>query len=116
MIAAIIDLLLISLLIATCMYCMALNRRLSVLRAGQTDLNKAIESFDGAAQIVKTAMTKVEAMGLDDAKAASRAIHDAQSLVNELSVMTTAGSRVADRLEAALDDVRTTAQNGRKAA
>lgn len=101
-----IEVIVIALLLATCGYCIVLSRRLAALRAGQTDLGKAIAVFDDAARRAEGALRQVDASGLANARSIAKSANEAQLLSNELSVMISAGERIADRLENALADVR----------
>ena len=109
---AVLDLGVIAMLIAMCAYSVALNRRLGKLRTGHSDLKKAIETFDGAAERIDAALSRVDGPSQDAMRGATRAREDAQALLNELSVMVAAGSRVADRLESALADVKAVGNRG----
>ncbi len=114
MMAVVLDLALTGLLLAACAYSMMLSRKLAALRKGQAELKSAIEAFDASAQTIQSAMQKVESIGLVRARETNRTTEDAQALFNDLSVMTAAGARVADRLESALDDVRRTGRHSLK--
>lgn len=83
------------------------NQRLQRLVAAQEELNAALSSFDQATGRADAALKRLEANGLSKSADLQYRTAKAESLVNELSVMISAGERIADRIEGAVRDVRT---------
>src|SRR5208282_1859480 len=87
------------LLAATLVYCALLERRLAALRKGQDgfretigELNAAIGSASASMRLLKTAAASA-AETLDERVARARAV------IDELSLLTTSGERIATRIE-----------------
>jgi hypothetical protein len=76
------------------------------LLTAQQELKAALESFDLAAGKADAALRRLEAGGLAKGAELQSAAARAEALVNELSVMTSAGERIAERIEAAVSEVR----------
>ena len=102
----IIEILVVSLLIATCAYCCLLSRRLKVLRAGQEELLASIKKFDEASQRAEKNLSRMQETGVGVNRDLANASADANTLINELSVMVNAGNNIASRLEGAVNEVR----------
>ena len=101
-----LDLLVVVLLTAACVYCMVLNRKLTAMRRAQAELSAAIETFDRASRRTAESIRKIEGFGVEDAQAIISATARAEVLSSELSIMVSAGERIADRLDAAADGMR----------
>ncbi len=101
-----IDLSVICLLVLGCVGGWLINRRISKLVSAQQDLREALESFDAAAARADAALKGLEASGLAKGAELHSAATRAESLISELSVMTSAGERIADRIEGAVKEVR----------
>jgi hypothetical protein len=112
MIAVILDILIAVLLVGACGFGVVLSRKLGALKAGQTDLAAAINTFDSATRRAEETLQRIEAAGLANGRALSLGAKRAETLANDLSVMIVAGDRVADRIETALGDVRAAARSG----
>ncbi len=105
--SAILDLSLIVLLLVGGAGGFTIIRRLNRLMAAQDELKSALAEFDSAAGRADTALKRLEANGVSKGADLQAAAQRAEALVNELSVMTSAGERIADRIESAVRDVRT---------
>ncbi len=95
----IVEIALSVLLVATLVYCALLERRLAALRKGQDgfrqtigELNTAIGSAGASMRLLKTAAAGA-AETLDERLARARA------LIDDLSLLTTSGERIAIRIE-----------------
>lgn len=101
-----LDIAVIALIALAAVFGFLLNRKLKKLADAQAALHQALETFNGAAAQADGALKRMEqegvTLGADLRAAAARA----QRLATDLSVMTAAGDRVADRIEAALAAVR----------
>lgn len=96
----------IALLLAACGYAMFLSRRLGALKAGQSEMAKAIADFDAASRRAEAVLQRMEAAGLANGRELEGRASRAASVSDELAVMIAAGERVADRIESALADVK----------
>jgi len=101
-----LDILVIALLIAGSVGGFLISRRLNRLMKAQEDLKSALAAFDEATTRADTALRRLEAGGLARGAELHSATKRAESLITELSVMTSAGERIADRIENAVQDVR----------
>lgn len=106
MTGTLIELILAGLLIATCLWCFVLNRRLAALKAGQADLKAAIAAFDEATQRAESNLARMEADSLGVRRDLGGLMKRAGVLVDELAVMVSAGDHIAGRIEGAVNDVR----------
>lgn len=97
---------------------LAIHRRLNALVAAQEELKTALLTFDAAASRADAALKRLEAGGLAKGADLHAAATRAAALITELSVMTSAGERIAERIEGAVRDVRTigAARKGKRAA
>jgi hypothetical protein len=112
-----LDVLVIAMLALVGGYGILLNRRLNALRTGQTELQSALAGFDNATRRAEETLKRIESNGLSKGAEIQASAHRAQLLLNELSVMTAAGDRIAERIELAVKDVRAIgARKGRNAA
>lgn len=101
-----LDIILVALLLVGGIGGYLIHRRLNRLVAVQEELKSALVAFDDAAQRADFALKRLEAGGVARGAELKAAADRAQTLVNELSVMTSAGERIADRIEGAVRDVR----------
>ncbi|MDZ7628835.1 MAG: DUF6468 domain-containing protein [Parvularculaceae bacterium] len=114
----ILDLVLIGLLGVVAIGGFALHRKLQRLAEAQNDLRSALETFSSAAEQADAALKRIETAGVIKGAELQAAAHRAQKLATDLSVMTAAGERIADRIEMAIRDVKSigAAQKSRRAA
>jgi len=105
-IGVILDIVLIVLLVAGATGGVYINRRLQRLTTAQEELKAAILHFDEAATRADAAMKRLETGGLAKGAELQAAAKRAEALLTELSVMSSAGERIADRIESAVGDVR----------
>ena len=104
--ALVLDLVVVVLLGVASAYGWALSRRLNRLSAAQAELKDALAAFDDATRRADETLRRIEAIGVARGAEIQAAAARAASLLNELSVMTSAGERIADRIEAAVKNVR----------
>lgn len=116
--ALLLDIVLIALLGVVAVGGLTLQRKLRKLAAAQADLQAALETFSGAAEQADAALKRIETAGVIKGAELQAAAHRAQKLATDLSVMTAAGERIADRIELAIRDVKMigAAQKNRRAA
>lgn len=108
----VLDVLLVVLLLATIVYCVVLNRRLSHLRNAQGDMAEMVRSFDAATEkareSVQTLNRTAAAVGTD----LEKRIATAQQMLDELTLVTKSGERVAERIEKGVDQRKASAEPG----
>jgi hypothetical protein len=109
-----LDLAVIALISAAGVFAFLLNLRLRKLADAQAALQSSLEAFSGAAAQADEALKRIESQGVVRGAELQAAANRAQRLATELSVMTMAGERVADRIEAALNSVRAIGASARK--
>ncbi|MEO1251450.1 MAG: DUF6468 domain-containing protein [Pseudomonadota bacterium] len=95
-----------ALLVATCLYCWALSRKLNALQAGQADMLRTIETFDLAVTRAEQSLAAMNGAGSSMNRQLRDATKRANAAIDELSVMVHAGDNIAARLEGAVNDVR----------
>ncbi|MEZ5920491.1 MAG: DUF6468 domain-containing protein [Parvularculaceae bacterium] len=96
-----------------------IHRRLLKLMRAQAEFSAALAAFDEATTRASDTLQRLEQSGLARGTELKRAAARAEALINDLSVMNSAGERVADRLEEAIRDVRSIGskpRSGRRAA
>lgn len=111
---AFLDVLVVALLVLGGAGGFVINRRLSKLAAAHQELQSALSTFDAAALRAGEALKRLEAGGLARGAALNAATVRAEALLSELSVMTAAGERIADRIDGAVRDVRAIGSGARK--
>ncbi len=109
-----LDAAVIALLVAAGMFAFILNRKLKKLSEAQAALQSSLEAFSSAAGKADEALKRIETQGVVRGAELQAAAARAQRLATDLSVMTAAGERVADRIEAALNSVRAVGASARK--
>lgn len=102
----ILDLVLVALLIAGAAGGLLINRRLARLTAAQEELKAALVHFDAAAVRADAALKRLEAGSVARGAELQAAARRAETLLTDLSVMSSAGERIADRIEGAVRDVK----------
>lgn len=99
----ILDLMLAGLLCATLIYCFVLNRRLSRLRSARGDMAEMVRSFHQATEAARASVSELknasDAIGMD----LKNQVDKARELLDELELVTSSASRVADRIEKGVD-------------
>lgn len=105
-VGVVLDIALIVLLVAGAAGGVFINRKLQRLTMAQEELKTALIHFDDAAARADAALKRLESGGLAKGAELQAAAKRAETLLTELSVMSTAGARIADRIEGAVGDVR----------
>jgi hypothetical protein len=95
----IVELALSGLLLATIGYCAVLERRLSALRKGQDGLKETIGDLNGAIVNAGASMRALKAHAADAAETLEERLARARGLIDELAMLTSAGERIADRID-----------------
>ncbi len=95
----IIDIVLVALLVAVIASSFILNRRIEVLRKGQSEMSGLVDKLD---QATTTAQRSIEQLRFSGSKAQddlTKEISRARALADELALITEAGDNLASRLE-----------------
>src|SRR5580692_4504310 len=93
-----VELILMGLLAATLVYCILLERRLAALRAGQDGLKETIGELNEAIAAAGASMRALKAAAGDAATSLDEKLTRAHTLIDELTVITSAGERIAERI------------------
>lgn len=91
-------------------------QRLNRLKAAQEELRAALANFDVASARADVALKRLEAGSLSKSAELNLAAKRAEELIAELSIMNSAGARIADRIEGAISEVRAIGGAARKRA
>ncbi|MEL6789017.1 MAG: DUF6468 domain-containing protein [Pseudomonadota bacterium] len=102
----VLEITLVGLLMIACGLGVILNRRLTRLRDDQANLLRSIETFDTATRRAEATLAAIKARGESLDGALGRTVSRANFLMDELSVMVSAGDKIADRIEHVMADVR----------
>ena len=95
----VIELALIVLLSATLGYCVLLERRLAAMRKGQDALRGTIGQLNHAIVSAGNSLGQLRAAAHDAAETLDERMGLARKLIDELSVLTTSGERIAERFD-----------------
>jgi hypothetical protein len=98
-VSLIVELALSGLLLATIGYCAVLERRLSALRKGQDGLKETIGDLNAAIVNAGVSMRALKATAGGAAENLDERLARARGLIDELSMLTSAGDRIADRID-----------------
>jgi Domain of unknown function (DUF6468) len=98
--ALITEILLSCLLLATVIYCALLERKLSALRKGQDGLKETIGELNRAIVSASVSMRTLRATADDAGKGLQEQVGKARGLIDELSLLTASGERIAQRIAA----------------
>lgn len=95
----IVEIALSALLAATLVYCALLERRLTALRKGQDGLKDIIADLNGAIANAGASMRMLKAAASGAAETLDERVRRARDLIDELSLLTVSGERIAARIE-----------------
>ncbi|MBU6444362.1 MAG: hypothetical protein KGR48_10670 [Alphaproteobacteria bacterium] len=95
----IVEIVLSLLLAATLVYCALLERRLSALRKGQDGLKDIIADLNAAITNAGVSMRLLKGAASGAAETLDERVARARGLIDELSVLTASGERIAARIE-----------------
>jgi len=98
----VLDIAVIALLIATICYAYRLNRHLTTVRRGTSELKTLIASFADASERAEMGIKGIRRAAQENGEALQKAIERAQQLRDELSFMIESGDAVASRIEGSL--------------
>lgn len=100
-IAFALELTLTSLLAATLVYCIVLERRLSAVRKGQEGLKTMIGELNAAISGAGASLRALKAAAAGAADALDDRLKRARALADELSLLSSSGERIAERFDRA---------------
>jgi hypothetical protein len=95
----ILEIVLTLLLAATLVYCAVLERRLAALRKGQDGFRKTIGELNIAIGSAGASIRSLKSATAGAAESLDERMTRARALIDELSVLTSSGERVAARIE-----------------
>ena len=99
----IVELVLIVLLSATLAYCVLLERRLATMRKGQDALKGTIGQLNTAISSAGNSLIQLRAAASGAAVTLDERLGLARKLIDELSVLTASGERIAERFDRGFD-------------
>ncbi len=99
----IVELALTGLLAVTLVYCIVLERRLAAVRRGQDGLKSTIGELNGAITHAGAAMRALKATAGGAAETLDERLARARAVIDELSLLTASGDRIAERFDRASD-------------
>jgi hypothetical protein len=91
------------LLVATLVYCAVLERRLAAVRRGQQDLRKTIGDLNVSIEAAGASLRALQSAAGSVGEALERKVTAARAAVEELSLVTASGERIAQRMERSVD-------------
>ena len=100
-VSLIVEVTLAGLLAATLICCVKLDRRLRLLRSDQESLSGAVRALNAAVAAAQTSLSGLRAAAQDADESLGRKVSSARGLADELSLLTSAGERIAARIESA---------------
>ena len=98
-----VELALIGLLAITLIYCIVLERRLAEVRRGQEGLKSTISGLNTAITNAGASMRALKATASDAADTLDDRLARARTIIDELSLLTASGERIAERFDRATD-------------
>jgi len=90
------------LLAATLLYCIVLERRLAAVRKGQDGLKRMIGNLNSAITNAGASLRALKTAAGEAAETLDERLKRARSLSDELSLLTNAGERIAQRFDRAV--------------
>ena len=100
-VSLIVEITLAGLLAATLFCCVRLDRRLRDLRNDQASLSGTVRALNAAVTAAQTSLSGLRAAAHDADESLGRKLSQARGLADELSLLTSAGERIASRIESA---------------
>ena len=99
-----VELALTGLLAVTLVYCIVLERRLAAVRKGQESIRKVIGQLDAAISKAGSSMQALKVTAAGAAEQLDARLKSARSVIDELSLLTASGDRIAQRFDRAADE------------
>jgi len=101
-IGLIVELALTGLLAVTLVYCIVLERRLAAVRRGQEGLKSTIGELNGTIANAGASVRALKAAATGAAETLDDRLAKARSTIDELSLLTASGERIAERFDRAV--------------
>jgi len=98
-IAMIVEIALSVLLAATLVYCAILERRLAAIRKGQDGFKATVTELNAAVLAAQNSIHHMKSTAASATQLLDEKLVRAQRYLDELSVLTASGERIADRIE-----------------
>ena len=98
-----VELALTGLLAITLVYCIVLERRLTAVRKGQESIKAVIGELDTAITNAGASIRALKATTAGAAETLDERLARARSAIDELSLLTASGERIAERFDRAAD-------------
>jgi hypothetical protein len=98
-VSLIVEVTLAALLAATLICCVRLDRRLRHLRNDQESLSATVRALNAAVTAAQSSLAGLRAAAHDVDESLGRKVSSARGLADELSLLTSAGERIAARIE-----------------
>jgi hypothetical protein len=97
-----LELLLSTLLAATLIYCIVLERRLTAVRKGQEGLKRMIGELNGAIAGAGASLRALKSAATGAAENLDDRLKRARAMADELSLLSSSGERIAQRFDRAV--------------
>ena len=94
-----VELALSALLAATLIYCALLEKRLRAVRQGQQQMKSTIDSLNASLATAGASLRALQAAAGTIGETLDRKLSLARSTIDELSLVTASGERIASRME-----------------
>ena len=106
-----LDLLIAALLCVTIGYSFVLYRRLASLRRSNAEMGRMVRKFSHSIERAQTGMLTMRSTGMEMSSALQERTDAARVVGDDLDVLTNAGNRLADRLDALVSESRAQVQS-----
>jgi Domain of unknown function (DUF6468) len=100
-VSLIVEITLAALLAATLLCCVRLENRLRNLRQDQDSLSDTVRALNGAIGAAQNSLVGLRAAALEADETLGRKVNSARGLADELSLLNSAGERIATRMATA---------------
>ena len=94
----ILEILVAVLLVVTIGYCFVLNRRLAMLRHGQSEMHTVVLTLNQATEKARVSVEQMRRNSIALTEELSEKIKSGRAIVDELGMMVESGNSIADRL------------------
>lgn len=98
-----VEIALSALLVATLIYCALLERRLAAVRKGQEDLKSTIADLNASLATAGASLRALQAASGTIGEQLDRRLATARATIDELSLVTASGERIASRMERSVE-------------
>ncbi len=98
-----VELALSALLVATLFYCALLERRLKAVRKGQENLKATIGELNASLANASAGLRALQAAAGTVGESLDRKLSTARATIDELSLLTASGERIASRMERSVE-------------